>query len=150
MTGPRRLVAPVILGLLAMLLSVGGAPPTDASVDDDQTAPPEQVDSTIVVGRASWVASSLGDRYLALPRVRRGTRVRICGAVGCVERVSTDVGPDQRVFPDRVADMSRRDFEAVSGLATPEHGTALVSVEYLDHPNHPNPSSRPTPPPTDA
>lgn len=107
-----------------LLLSTGHA---SVGAEEDQ-----QVSTAIEAGRASWVAYSYGDRYLALPRSPRGTRVRVCGTAGCVIRTSNDVGPDQSVHPDRIADLSRRDFETVSGLSTPEHGTALVTVEFLD------------------
>lgn len=143
MRGARlRVVIPVLTLLLFML--AGGA---HALASGRASPPVREADLAIIeVGRASWVRASLGDEYLALPRTPRGTRVRICGEAACVVRVQTDVGPNQRVHPDRIADLSRRDFEKVSGLSTPQHGTAMVTVEYLSS----EPGPRVTLPPTDT
>lgn len=65
-------------------------------------------------GVASWVRASLGSRYLAA-RLPRGTVLSICGRLGCVTRVVNDWGPDARVFSERVADLSMRDFSAICG-----------------------------------
>ena len=81
-------------------------------------------------GVASYVAPSYGRRYLALPG-GPGLRVRVCGAAGCVVRVSTDAGPDlamQRA--GRIVDLSWWDWQTVSGLS-PARGLAPVTVEVL-------------------
>jgi hypothetical protein len=45
-------------------------------------------------------------------RLPRGTRVVICGAGGCVERVVNDYGPQK---PSRIVDLYRPDFFAICG-----------------------------------
>ena len=65
-------------------------------------------------GKASWVRASLGGRYLAM-RIPKGSHVRICGALGCVNRTVNDYGPSRRIHPDRIADLSRHDFAAICG-----------------------------------
>lgn len=87
------------------------------------------IGSSLEEGTASYVRDSLGRYYLALP-VGPGHRVQICGAGGCVTRTSSDKGPDQRVFPERIADLSRIDFEDVCGLSPARlYGTCPVTVE---------------------
>lgn len=66
-------------------------------------------------GTLSYVGARFGSRYLALPE-KVGTRARICGPSACISRVSTDFGPDQRVHPDRIADLSAHDFLLVCGV----------------------------------
>lgn len=81
-------------------------------------------------GIASYMAPSYDRRYLALPG-GPGIRVRVCGAAGCVVRVSTDAGPDlamQRA--GRIVDLSWWDWQTVSGLS-PARGLAPVTVEVL-------------------
>ena len=81
-------------------------------------------------GTASYMAPSYGRRYLALPG-GPGIRVRVCGAAGCVVRVSTDAGPDREMQrAGRVVDLSWWDWQAVSGLS-PARGLAPVTVEVL-------------------
>lgn len=65
-------------------------------------------------GVASWVRASLGDHYLAA-RLPKGTVLRICGSLACVTRTVNDWGPDVRVFPERIVDLSRADFRRVCG-----------------------------------
>lgn len=45
-------------------------------------------------------------------RLPRGTRVVICGAGGCIERVVNDYGPQK---PSRIVDLYRPDFFAICG-----------------------------------
>ena len=52
------------------------------------------------------------DGYLALP-AGPGIHVRICGAGGCIDRVSNDTGPVPSLH--RVADLDVADFEKVCG-----------------------------------
>ena len=67
------------------------------------------------------------DGYLALP-AGSGIHVRICGAGGCIDRVSNDKGPVPSLH--RVADLSVADFEKVCGLPW-TRGLCRVSVEVL-------------------
>ena len=78
------------------------------------------------VGTASTYGPGF-DGYLALP-AGRGIHVRICGAGGCIDRVSNDTGPVPSLH--RVADLDVADFEAVSGLPW-TRGLCRVSVEVL-------------------
>ena len=89
--------------------------------------------SAIGTALVAGIASTYGpgfDGYLALPS-GPGHRVRVCGAGGCVERVSNDTGPDlamQRL--GRVVDLSVADFEVVSGQPW-RVGLTRVTVEFL-------------------
>ncbi len=58
-------------------------------------------------------------------RIPRGTRVVICGAGGCVERVINDYGPAK--FTGRIVDMYRPDFFAVCGCGW-WSGTTTVTI----------------------
>ena len=101
---------------------------------------PSPVSASDLEGKASWVRPSLGSEYLAM-RIAKGTRVRICGALGCVRRTVNDYGPSKRIHPDRVADLSRSDFARICGH--PETlGTCSVEVDLV--------SVDPTLPPTDT
>lgn len=63
------------------------------------------------------VASTYGSGYSGLTAVPirdwRGKRVRICYREECLIRTVNDLGPDQRVFPDRVVDLDEATFEAL-------------------------------------
>lgn len=120
-------------------------------------APPIGAASKTVKGIASYVNPSYGSRYLALPEHkwgRPGFRVMICGPADCVNRTSTDAGPDlpmQRA--GRIADMSFRDFATVCGCNPKLKGTVKVTVYYLGKEPFKKliPSKAlPTPPPTDV
>jgi hypothetical protein len=73
----------------------------------------------LIGGTLSYVDPSYGPLYLALP-FPRGTVAMVCGPADCVLRRSTDFGPDQRVHPDRIADLSASDFEIVCGFTPAE------------------------------
>ncbi len=80
-------------------------------------------------GIASYVAPRYGRWYLALPG-GPDIHVRICGA-GCIERVSTDAGPDRAMQrAGRIADLSWWDWQTVCGL-DPSRGLCPVSVEVV-------------------
>ena len=96
-------------------------PRAGVSPDLTKDARPESMTGT---------ASTYGpgfDGYLALP-AGPGIHVRVCGAGGCVDRVSNDTGPVPSLH--RVADLDVADFEAVSGLPW-TRGLCRVSVEVL-------------------
>ena len=86
--------------------------------------------SAIGTALVAGIASTYGpgfDGYLALP-AGRGIHVRICGAGGCIDRVSNDAGPVPSLH--RVADLDVSDFEYV--CAAPwTRGLCRVSVEVL-------------------
>ena len=105
------------------LLTVAGRSPT-------VSASPSTEDWTTRPGTISGTASTYGpgfDGYLALP-AGRGIHVRICGAGGCIDRVSNDTGPVPSLH--RVADLDVADFEAVCGLPW-TRGLCRVSVQEV-------------------
>jgi hypothetical protein len=57
-------------------------------------------------------------------RLPRGTKVRICGKGGCIDRVVNDYGPQKR---SRVVDLYRPDFFAICGCPS-YAGTTQVTV----------------------
>lgn len=81
-------------------------------------------------GTASHVGAGFGPTYLALPW-GRGIRVEVCGQAACWIGTSNDVGPDQRIHPDRVADLSIPVFELVCGIPA-SRGLCPVTVTRLD------------------
>lgn len=99
--------------------TLSGAMEVPASFANDGPAMSEgemqsgKLSEVVRSGLASTVGDGFPDDYLALPD-GPGVTVRICGAGGCVTRTSTDKGPDQRIFPDRIADLSTADFWTVS------------------------------------
>lgn len=105
----------------AFVPAVSPAPSVRPSVD-----PPRRTG-------VSGIASTYGpgwDGWLALP-AGPGIRVRICGAGGCVVRVSNDAGPDlamQRA--GRIVDLDVPDFEFVCGVPW-RIGLCRVTVEVL-------------------
>lgn len=116
-------------------------------------ASPSDASARTVRGTASHMSSAFGRHYLALPEHRwghPGLRVRICGAGGCITRVSTDAGPDKAMQrAGRIADLSLWDFEVVCGCSA-FRGLTKVSIIYLSG-NAPSGVVRPNPtlPPTD-
>lgn len=126
-----------------------GAPPEDPRAPVQSAARPGQAGSggaptSSIVGVASYVRRSLGDRYLALP-AGPGVRVRICSSsTRCLVRTSTDAGPDLAMQRrGRVADLSFVDFAWLCRCDPPRVGLLHVTVEELRAP-------RITPPPTDV
>lgn len=66
-------------------------------------------------GTWAYAVASHGSRYLAIPE-GRGWIVEVCGPLDCLERVSTDAGPElwlQRA--GRIGDLSSVDFRVVCG-----------------------------------
>ena len=100
------------------------------AVDALPSLAPASRPSLGVAASVTGTASTYGpgyDGYLALP-AGPGIHVRICGAGGCIDRVSNDKGPVPSLH--RVADLSVADFEYVSGLPW-TRGLCRVSVEVL-------------------
>jgi hypothetical protein len=134
-------VAPVGFGPSATPTTSSGAASATAATDPVPTVAPTpkpkptkrpRATTRTTDGRrgvASWVAASYGADYLAA-RLPRGTRLRICGPVGCVTGTVNDYGPSKRIHPDRIVDLSRHDFSRVCGH--PETlGVCRVRVERL-------------------
>jgi hypothetical protein len=129
--GGRRLATPSVVESRSPAPSADGFQPSPSSVPsetrlgDDGDAPDR---SQSLRGTASWVRASLGPSYLAM-RLPRGTLVRICGPLDCVRRTVNDYGPSKRKHPDRVADLSARDFQRTCGPLT--MGLCVVRVWVL-------------------
>ena len=91
--------------------------PTSAYVSPMRTAHRSRIDSALVAHRGVWAFAnpSHGSRYLATPE-RVGTRVRVCGPLGCRTLITNDVGPVlslQRA--GRLGDLSAVLFVALCG-----------------------------------
>lgn len=95
----RAIAVLVILGIAASLEPVMAADPTHRE------------------GVVSHMGPGFGSDYLALP-VPRGTTVRICGPARCRVMTSNDFGPNQRVHPDRIADVGMATFRELCGCST--------------------------------
>jgi hypothetical protein len=110
---------------------VGSSPSVRPSVAPVRiTETPVRESSAGSAASVTGTASTYGpgfDGYLALP-VGPGIHVRICGAGGCIDRVSNDTGPVPSLH--RVADLNVADFQSVSGLPW-TRGLCRVSVEVL-------------------
>jgi hypothetical protein len=82
------------------------------SIDAGTTSEPlllvtrEGLASTYGPGFDGWTASPWP----------RGTVLEICGRA-CVTRTTTDVGPDQAIYPDRVVDLDVATFEEVCAVS---------------------------------
>ena len=109
---PAALVL-VILCLAASVVSVSG---------DDRSR----------TGKISHMGSGFPDSYLALP-IGRGYTVRLCGPASCRTMTSNDVGPNQSVHPDRIADVSPAVFEALCGVPA-SAGLCLGSWKVVEGP----------------
>lgn len=102
--------------------------PTPRQVARIASASPVMPLGRTETGVASHMGSGYGSRYLALPE-GPGHRVAVRGEKGCVERVSTDAGPDLAMQRQgRVADLNVYDFERVCGPRW--LGLCKVSVTY--------------------
>jgi hypothetical protein len=99
-------------GRVALGLADGEAGPLLSIGSEEPTG---EVGTVLIGGTLSYVDAKYGPDYLALP-FPRGTVAEICGPADCVTRRSTDYGPDQRVHPDRIADLSAADFVRVCGV----------------------------------
>jgi hypothetical protein len=83
----------------------------------------------VSVGTASTYGPGWPADLVALPQ-GPGWRFRVCGQRDCLVLVSTDAGPDQRVWPGRIVDLPVWAFERVSGQPW-TRGLASVSLEIL-------------------
>ena len=135
-TGPQACgPAPVLAVVCQPARFTPSLRPRVAAVREAPSSHSASVTGQSAIGTAlvAGIASTYGpgfDGYLALPS-GPGHRVRVCGAAGCVERVSNDTGPDlamQRL--GRVVDLSVADFEAVSGQPW-RVGLTRVTVEFM-------------------
>ncbi len=79
----------------------------------------------LLVGVASWY-----DNGTTAMRLPRGTEVRVCGPADCVQRTITDYGPNARIHPERVVDLTPGDFVVVCGCSL-RAGLTRVTVEIL-------------------
>lgn len=115
----------------APMPSVAGVPPATAAPRHQPDARPVAVRKaprqprTARSGLASYVGASYGADYLAA-RLRKGTRLRVCGPVGCITGTVNDYGPSRRIFPGRIVDLSAARFERVCGRLS--MGTCAVTV----------------------
>jgi hypothetical protein len=75
----------------------------------------------VMSGLASWY-----DNGTTAMRLPKGTRIKICGAKGCVVRVVRDWGP-ARYLSNRVVDLTPQDFVKVTGRSL-SAGLAPVTV----------------------
>lgn len=99
----------VVLWVIVVLLAAR----RDAEINASLTGTASDV---TYQGTIAFADRKFGPLYLAIPEPR-GTWATVCGPAGCVERRSTDVGPDlamQRA--GRIADVSFADFTTVCGV----------------------------------
>jgi hypothetical protein len=86
--------------------------------------------ATIIFGQASTYGAGWSPRLIALPR-GPGWAFRVCplGHAGrCLELVSTDAGPNRRLFPRRIVDLPVWAFDLVCGVKDWRIGLCDVSV----------------------
>lgn len=95
----RAIALLVLLGIAGSLEPVMAADPTHRE------------------GVVSHMGPGFGRDYLALP-VPRGTTVRICGPARCRVMTSNDFGPNQRIHPDRIADVGMATFTELCACPT--------------------------------
>jgi len=111
----------------------GGLPTMPALSRERVSVAPPPTPGPAVQLFAVGVASTYGPGWpadlVALPQ-GAGWRFRVCGQRDCLVLVSTDTGPDQRVWPERIVDLPVWAFERISGQPW-TRGLASVSVEIL-------------------
>jgi hypothetical protein len=99
----------------------------------EPTQDPGERSSSIASGIAAYAVPSYGSRYLAIPE-GPGVRVTVCSQatpLRCVDRVSTDAGPDREMQrAGRVADVSYVDFAYLCGCDPRIRGTMPVTIHY--------------------
>jgi len=107
-----------------------GAPqPSSGGLETGAPPSPAPLELLTRTGILSHMGAGWPADYLALPW-GRGIRATICGPGACWAAVSTDVGPNQRIHPDRVADVSAERFELICGVPA-SRGLCSVTVTRL-------------------
>jgi len=99
------------LGVTATLIEPGLA----AAVPDRPAARQPAAKAASVMRPPKYTltgGATFYDNGTTAMRLPRGTRVVICGAGGCIERVVNDYGPQK---PSRIVDLYRPDFFAICG-----------------------------------
>ncbi len=119
----------VICAIVLALTTQGAAGFGTASLA--APAPVAELAPPIVGGVVGYASPSYGPRYLAM-RLPRGTHVHICGPAGCAYAVVSDYGPSKRLHPERIADLSWRDFGRVCGAHS--MGLCRAQAELLEVP----------------
>jgi hypothetical protein len=110
-------------------LSEPGADRAAPAARPSVALPKAAAESIAKAPRASMSGyASFYDNGTTALRLPRGTRVLICGAGGCIQRIVSDYGPNKRVHPDRVADLYRPDFFRICGCPW-YAGTTWVTVK---------------------
>lgn len=125
----KRISLPLVLGIAIVMLAVADLTEATQCLATNQPArpvvvvvstpsptpaPTEKVEPVLV-----GIASTYGPGFAGLTavpvRAWRGKRVRVCYQDKCIVRRVNDLGPDQRVFPDRVIDLDMNSFEELAG-----------------------------------
>lgn len=127
----RRISLPMVMAIAIVMLAVADltevtqcmasepviepvASATATTTPQPTPAPTEKVE-LVLVGIASTYGPGF-DGLTAVPiREWRGKRVRVCYDGRCIVRTVNDLGPDQRVHPDRVIDLDAPSFEMLAG-----------------------------------
>jgi len=132
-TGSKLSIAPLddahrsagTLGPSAPIVEGGGTPAAAPAARVGSNLPGVAASSTRKPPRFTLTGgATFYDNGTTAMRLPRGTRVVICGAGGCIERVVNDYGPQK---PSRVVDLYRPDFFAICGCPS-FAGTTQVTV----------------------
>lgn len=121
--------------LSAVSRSAGFVDPSAPIIEPGQEWPvPPRPEIAQPAGRSGWDwkeprytlsgYATFYDNGTTAMRLPRGTRVVICGAAGCLERVVNDYGPQKEI---RIVDMYRPDFFRICGCGW-WSGTTWVTV----------------------
>lgn len=107
-----------VLIVVAAVVLVSLAAERTSAADPPGRTPLESPVAFLHDGYISHVGRGFPLNYLALPvnDSRRPLTVRLCGPADCVTLTQTDYGPDQRIHPDRIADVSAAMFERICGV----------------------------------
>jgi D-alanyl-D-alanine endopeptidase (penicillin-binding protein 7) len=83
----------------------------------------------LTIGRASWYSYKKG-LFAASPDFPSGSRLRVhaAGSEKFVDVTVNDFGPDRKIHPDRVVDLTKEAFQKIAPLSD---GTAGIYVEPL-------------------
>jgi hypothetical protein len=104
---------------------------------------PDTRSASVVTRSGTWAYAerSYGPGYLAIPE-GRGWYVIVCGPLGCLDRVSTDAGPElwlQKPPHSRIGDLAAVMFEEVCGPLSAGlcDGSYTVTGRADQHPEDP-------------